>query len=265
MLLLTLFGWSMGRAIIVLTLAIRAAMFKNSAATMQMQQSMWDNKMRDKQKKIQELHKDDPQKQVKEMMGLMKKDGMWPLKWCKAMLLQIPIFLGLYWVISNFATYWDTEASKARLSFDLPYTEQIYSFLTTTTAKYIDIAWWNVDTVFFGIDLLEKGSLVLAIITMVLMIWNMFITSIVKPAPKMKQTLPNGQAMPDMSKAMQPMMYGMWVFMWVIVYSLAAWVGLYMMTTTLFSLWQTLWFNRALLQAKRRAKFHPEAGEIIEG
>jgi len=37
----------------------------------------------------------------------------------------------------------------------------------------------------------------------------MFITSIVKPAPKMTQKLPNGQAMPDMSKAMQPMMYGM--------------------------------------------------------
>jgi len=36
--------------------------------------------MRDKQKKIQELHKDDPQKQVKEMMNLMKKDGMGPLK-----------------------------------------------------------------------------------------------------------------------------------------------------------------------------------------
>ena len=53
---------------------------------------------------IQEKYKDDPQKLSEETMKLLKKEGSAPLKGCLSMLIQLPIFIGLYFVIRAFAT-----------------------------------------------------------------------------------------------------------------------------------------------------------------
>ena len=46
--------------------------------------------------KLKELHKDNPQKLNKEMMGLYKQYNVNPFGGCLPMLLQIPIFIALY-------------------------------------------------------------------------------------------------------------------------------------------------------------------------
>ncbi len=251
MILVVLFQWSMGRAIIVLTLIIRFALYKNSAQTLQMQQNSWNSNLSKKLEEIQKKYADDPARMQKEMMNVLKTDWMWPLKWCKAMLLQIPVFLGLYWVISTFANFEHPELNKSWFSFHVPFDQEVYSFLHNFVWKYLDVA-HHVSTNFYWINLLEPKNLFLAILAGVLMVINMYLTTTLRPAPKTPTTM---NWMPDMNKMMQPMMYFMAVMMWLITYSLTAWIGLYMVTTTLFSLWQLLYTNKEVIKIKLKAKF----------
>ena len=50
-------------------------------------------------KRIQERHAGDRQKLSQEMMALYKKEGANPLGGCLPMLLPMPIFIALYWVL----------------------------------------------------------------------------------------------------------------------------------------------------------------------
>ncbi len=266
MLLVSGFGWSMWWGIIILTLLIRFALYKNSAQTLQMQQGMGQNQwnMQKKMEDIQKKYANDPKRMQKETMALLKKDWWWMLKWCKAMLLQLPVFLGLYGVISSFANFANPDAAKSRFSFNIPYSEQIYSFLTDIVWKYLDVA-NNVDTIFYGINLLEPKNIILAILAGWLMVINMYITSSLKPMKT--QSIPGmwWKWAPDVTKMMQPMMYGMAVFMWIITYSLTAGVWLYMVTTTLFSVWQAIWTNKEIIKVKYKAKFRKKwEWEIID-
>jgi YidC/Oxa1 family membrane protein insertase len=62
------------------------------------------SKMRELQepiKKIQERFRDDRQQQSKEMMELYRKAGVNPLGGCLPMLLQIPVFIGLYYALQS--------------------------------------------------------------------------------------------------------------------------------------------------------------------
>ena len=50
-------------------------------------------------KRLQERHADDRQKLSQEMMALYKKEKVNPLGGCLPMLLPMPIFIALYWVL----------------------------------------------------------------------------------------------------------------------------------------------------------------------
>jgi len=50
-------------------------------------------------KEIQEKYADDRPKQSEEMMRLWKQEGANPLSGCLPMLLQFPVFIGLYWAL----------------------------------------------------------------------------------------------------------------------------------------------------------------------
>ena len=62
-----------------------------------------------------------------------------------------------------------------------------------------------------GIDLLGQGNIVLTVVCALLLFIQTSMTTRVQPKPT-AQKLPNGQAMPDMSK-MMPMMNILMVFM----------------------------------------------------
>ena len=88
-----------GVAIIVLTVIVRLA-----TAPLAAQQMRSMSKMRELQepiKKIQERFRDDRQQQSKEMMELYRKAGVNPLGGCLPMLLQIPVFIGLYYALQS--------------------------------------------------------------------------------------------------------------------------------------------------------------------
>ena len=86
-----------GLAIIALTVVIKLIFFRLSAASYK---SM--AKMRTVQPKIQSIrdqYADDKTKQQQAMMELWKKEKINPMGGCLPMLIQMPVFIALYWVL----------------------------------------------------------------------------------------------------------------------------------------------------------------------
>ncbi|MDG1507067.1 MAG: membrane protein insertase YidC, partial [Luminiphilus sp.] len=86
-----------GLAIIVLTIFVKLAFFRLSAASYK---SM--AKMRTVQPKIQSIrdqYAEDKAKQQQAMMELWKKEKINPMGGCLPMLIQMPVFIALYWVL----------------------------------------------------------------------------------------------------------------------------------------------------------------------
>ena len=86
-----------GVAIIILTICVKLAFFRLSAASYK---SM--AKMRTVQPKIQSIrdqYAEDKAKQQQAMMELWKKEKINPMGGCLPMLIQMPVFIALYWVL----------------------------------------------------------------------------------------------------------------------------------------------------------------------
>jgi YidC/Oxa1 family membrane protein insertase len=88
-------GWS----IILLTLFIKILLYPLSAASLRSMAKM--RSLQPEMARIKELHSDDRQKAGQEQMALFKKHQVNPLGGCFPMLLQMPVFIALYWVLSE--------------------------------------------------------------------------------------------------------------------------------------------------------------------
>jgi len=84
-----------GVAIILLTVVVKAILYPLSAASFRSMANM----RRVAPQLKQERHGDDRQKLSQEMMALYKKEKVNPLGGCLPMILQMPVFLSLYWVL----------------------------------------------------------------------------------------------------------------------------------------------------------------------
>ncbi|MGS2723515.1 membrane protein insertase YidC [Porticoccus sp. GXU_MW_L64] len=86
-------GW----AILLLTLCVRIPMYPLFAKSARSMAGM--RKIQPEMQRLKELYGDDRQKMSQEMMGLYKKHGVNPMGGCLPMLLPMPIFLGLYYML----------------------------------------------------------------------------------------------------------------------------------------------------------------------
>lgn len=86
-------GWS----IIALTVLIKLVFFPLSAASYKSMGKMKD--LQPRMTAIRERHKGDPQKMNQEMMALYKTEKVNPLGGCLPIVIQIPVFIALYWVL----------------------------------------------------------------------------------------------------------------------------------------------------------------------
>lgn len=86
-----------GLAILGVTFVIKAFFFKLSKASFQSMAKM--RKIQPKLKDLQERYADDRQKFNTEMMAMYKKEKVNPLGGCLPILVQIPVFISLYWVL----------------------------------------------------------------------------------------------------------------------------------------------------------------------
>lgn len=114
-------GW----AIVVLTMLIKILFFPLSATSYRS-----IAKMKEVGPRIQELrqrYKDEPQKLSAAMMEIYKKEKISPLGGCLPMLVQIPVFVALYWVLLSSVEmrgakwiFWIIDLSKQDPLFILP-------------------------------------------------------------------------------------------------------------------------------------------------
>jgi YidC/Oxa1 family membrane protein insertase len=86
-----------GVAIILLTVVIKAAFFKLSATSYRSMANM--RRVQPQLQSIRERYADDKQKQSQEMMNLYRKEKINPLSGCLPILVQMPVFIALYWVL----------------------------------------------------------------------------------------------------------------------------------------------------------------------
>ncbi|MEK8089635.1 membrane protein insertase YidC [Thermithiobacillus plumbiphilus] len=86
-----------GIAIILLTLVVKLLFFPLSGASYRSMAGM--RKLQPKMEKMRERYKDDKQKLGQAMMELYKTEKVNPLAGCLPIIVQIPVFLALYWVL----------------------------------------------------------------------------------------------------------------------------------------------------------------------
>lgn len=86
-------GW----AIVILTILIKAAFFKLTEAQYRSTARM--RKLQPRIEALKERYGDDRQRMSQAMMELYKKEKVNPLGGCLPILVQIPIFIALYWVL----------------------------------------------------------------------------------------------------------------------------------------------------------------------
>ena len=86
-------GWS----IIILTMLIKAVFFKLSETSYRSMARM--RKLQPRMKELKERFSDDREKMNQELMGLYKTEKVNPLGGCLPIVVQIPVFIALYWMI----------------------------------------------------------------------------------------------------------------------------------------------------------------------
>ncbi len=86
-------GW----AIVLLTLLIKLVFYKLTETSGRSMAKM--RKLQPRLKALQERYKDDRQQLSQAMMELYKREGANPMAGCLPILIQMPVFLALYWVL----------------------------------------------------------------------------------------------------------------------------------------------------------------------
>ena len=86
-----------GVAIILLTVLIKAGFYKLSATSYRSMANM--RRVQPKMVDIREQYADDKQKQSQAMMELYRKEKINPMGGCLPILVQMPVFIALYWVL----------------------------------------------------------------------------------------------------------------------------------------------------------------------
>ena len=202
-------GHDFGIAIIILTAAIRLALYPLMAQSIRSQKIL--NELQPKIQEIQKQYKDDKQQQAKAMMELYQKEKFNPFGGCLPLLIQLPILLALYQV------FWRGFQAE-QLGF-------LYSFVPSPGV---------IDPMFLGLINLTQPNIVFAILAG---IFQFFQSKMMMPQMKKQQR--GSDQMAQFSGAMQKqMVYLLPVFTVFILWKLPAAIGLYWLVTTLFSIIQ---------------------------
>lgn len=198
-------GHDFGLSIIILTILIKFILYPLGVQAIRSQKAM--AQLQPKLKEIQEKFKNDKEQQTRATMELYKTEKINPLSGCLPLLVQLPILLGLYRV------FWR--------GFGASQMHFLYSFVPNPDP---------INTTFLGLMDLSHASVILAVLTGI----AQFIQSkMVTP----KQKAAKGSS--DMGQMMQKqMLYLLPVFTVFILWKMPAAIGLYWLTTTLFTIVQ---------------------------
>lgn len=203
-----------GIIIIFLTVLVRFVLYPLSRKAVLTQARMTE--AAPELEKIKEKYKDKSEEQTMRTLALYRERGINPFLGIFVILIQLPIILALYQIFIHFP-----EVNTALL----------YSFISAPEA---------IDTTFLTIDITGKSA-VLALLAAITTYWQFQVSS-------KAQALPKGNSFADnLSRSMQSQAkYLFPVIMFFIAYQISGAIGLYFVTTNLFSVAQEVFVRRNL-------------------
>jgi YidC/Oxa1 family membrane protein insertase len=216
---------SLGWGIVLLTVLVRLLLFIPNQKAMKSQRNM--QKLQPKLEEVKKKFAGDQQKIAMKTMELYKTHKISPVSSCLPMLFQIPIMLGVYYIVRD-----GLSPHMAHL---------LYSFQQNVVIT-------NVDSLFLGIDLLKKNIYVLPAVVGIaqwIAIKLSFISKKKKSGGKSAKKEGMGGQMEQMNVVMQ---WGMPLMIAFFTRSFPAAVGIYWLTSTLFGIAQQKYVNWKLDQ-----------------
>ena len=199
-------GHDFGLAVIVLTILIKVIFYPLGVKAIKSQKA--HSTLQPKIKEIQEKYKDNKEQQTREIMGLYKREKINPFSGCLPLLIQLPVLIALYRV------FWSgLQADQMVL---------LYSFVPLPGV---------IDSTFFGIVNLANPNIVIAFLAG---IFQFVQVKMATPKPKEDKKKDSSFA----GQMQKQMLYFMPAFMVLILFRLPSAVGLYWLTTTLFTIVQ---------------------------
>ncbi len=143
------FTRSYGFSIILLTITVRLILFPLTAKQMRSMNAM--AKAQPQIKKLQAEHGDDKQKLNEEMMKFYKQEGINPAAGCLPLLLQIPVFIGLFRVIRGLSSSGTLSWLGVRVAKPdyLSHSSEMYRSIVRSGGRLFS----------FGYDLAESAAL----------------------------------------------------------------------------------------------------------
>jgi YidC/Oxa1 family membrane protein insertase len=195
-LLYSVFGNSAVLAIIVFTVLIRLLMYPLSVQQMRSSKAMQD--LQPELKKLQEKYKNDREKLAQEQMRLYREHGVNPIGGCLPLLIQLPIWIGLYQAINH-----------ALAATPLQLIDLSGRFLIPGLDSLVPL-----NNVFMGIDLTQPPTAnpVYALVLPALVLVTSYLQSkmITPPSMPSEDGKPNqAQAMTQSMTTVMPIMMGM--------------------------------------------------------
>lgn len=137
----------MGIAIIALTIIVKLVLYPFTAAQIKQQRALQD--VQPKVEEVRRRLKDDKEAQAKELMELYKREKVNPASSCLPLLIQLPIFIGLFHALRE---------GLASRSLNL-----LYPFVANPG---------TINQMFLGIVDLSKPNIILAVIAGAVQFWQ---------------------------------------------------------------------------------------------
>lgn len=198
-------GHDFGVAVIVLTILVKVVFLPLGIKAIRSQRAL--SEIQPKVKEIQDKYKSDKARQTKEIMDLYKREKISPFSGCLPLLVQLPVLLALYRV------FW-RGLQSTQLSL-------LYGSVLVPE---------SIDPNFFGLVDLSQPNWILAILAGIFQFFQVKMLS-----PKMKGSKKEQGFSGAMQKQMQ---YFFPILTVLILFRLPSAIGLYWLTTTLFTVIQ---------------------------
>jgi YidC/Oxa1 family membrane protein insertase len=123
-------GW--GPAIVALTFTVRLAILPLSLSQIRSMRKLQE--LQPQLKMIQEKHKDDRQRQQQEMMRFYQEKGINPLASCLPLILQLPVFIALFYMLRGESFRCDVRAGQ-QPPCDTPVADEGWLFIDSLLAN----------------------------------------------------------------------------------------------------------------------------------
>jgi len=197
-------GADFGISVIILTVLVKLVFYPLGTKAIRSQKALAE--LQPKIKEIQEKYKNDKEAQAKELMELYKNEKTSPFSGCLPILVQLPVLLAMYRV------FWRGLGSD-QLSL-------LYGFVPNPGA---------LNSMFLGLVDLSQPNITIAILVGALQFLQLKLLS-----PKSKKSKSEGFS----DRLQKQMQYFTPVFIVMVLWNLPSALGLYFLTTTLFTIIQ---------------------------